>query len=732
MNDFTDDRSDLGGCAAEPIHIPGSIQPHGVLLAIRPDGLEIVQASGNVAWIVAGDVLGRVLTELPGMGGLAEALRGDLPSDGTATLCTLESGGQTWAVVAHRLPDLIIVEFEVSHAGAGSLDVLHPRIRRGVEALQAVADVPALAASIAQQVRELTDFDRVLVYRFDEDWNGIVIAEEGNGALPSYMNLRFPAADIPAQARELYRLNRLRLIPDAGYEPVPILPADPLDLSHSVLRSVSPVHAQYMRNMGTAASMSISILDEGRLWGLIACHNALPKRVPIHVRNACDFLGQIAAMLIGARTRSAEAAERVALHAVEARLLSYMAAEPRFIDGLTRHADDVLELTDAKGAALIFDGRCHLLGATPTEDQVLAITDWLNRTQPHDALFQTNALATHMPGAETFAEVASGVMGMTISQLHASYMLWFRPEVVQTVSWGGDPRKETGSINPRESFAAWRELVHQRAEPWTPAQMETVRSLQGAVTGIVMRKAEEMAELTEELRRSNKELEAFSYSVSHDLRAPFRHIVGYAELLREEENGLDARGRRYLDTIIESAFSAGRLVDDLLNFSQMGRAVLTPLPIDMNKLVAEVRRMLRPETEGRRIEWHVADLHPGVGDASFLRSVWQNLLSNAIKYTRGKDPASITITSTRGTGETVWSVADDGVGFDMAYVEKLFGVFQRLHRMEDYEGSGIGLANVRRIVERHGGRTWAEGALGKGATFHFALPDPVKEKTWQN
>jgi light-regulated signal transduction histidine kinase (bacteriophytochrome) len=178
-----------------------------------------------------------------------------------------------------------------------------------------------------------------------------------------------------------------------------------------------------------------------------------------------------------------------------------------------------------------------------------------------------------------------------------------------------------------------------------------------------------------------------------------------------------------VDTIIESAFSAGRLVDELLSFSQMGRASLLPIQVDMNRLVQDVRRTLGPETENREIEWRIPDLGTARADPVMLRLVLQNLLSNAIKYTRTRTPAVIEMGVERRPEEAIFFVRDNGVGFDMAYVGKLFGVFQRLHRVEDYEGTGIGLANVRRIVERHGGRAWAEGAVDAGATFYIALPN---------
>jgi chemotaxis family two-component system sensor kinase Cph1 len=215
--------------------------------------------------------------------------------------------------------------------------------------------------------------------------------------------------------------------------------------------------------------------------------------------------------------------------------------------------------------------------------------------------------------------------------------------------------------------------------------------------------------------------------VSHDLRAPFRHIVGYSELLKKQEGSdLSEKGRRYVDTIIDSAYTAGTLVDNLLRFSQMGRTALKPRRIDMRRLVDEIRQQLTVHASDRRVDWVIGDLPEVTADPVLIRLVFENLLDNALKYTRPREKARIEIGSTRKAGETIFFVRDNGVGFDMKYIDKLFGVFQRLHRMEDFEGTGIGLANVRRIVERHGGRAWAEGALDRGATVSIALPDETK------
>ncbi|CAO3402174.1 ATP-binding protein [Azospirillum palustre] len=728
---------DLDACAREPIHLPGSIQPHGHLLAVEADSLRLVCASAE-----AGAVLNRPPAESFGLpvdrlidcASTASLVRGlrNAPAE-PVQLEILSLRGGDHQAIAHRTGDLVILELEELPAtGAGTLEALYPQMREGIRRMQAAHDFDALLASTAAEVRSLTGFDRVLVYRFDEQWNGTVIAEDGNGRLPSYRGLRFPASDIPQQARRLYALNRLRLIADTRYQPVPLLSAKrdvpPLDLSFSVLRSVSPVHLEYMRNMGTPASMSISVMDGDRLWGLISCHHAEPRQVSFAVRTACDLLGQVLSSQMIALERALDADHRIRSKSTQARLLAHMAAAESFIDGLSEDREDLLGLVNADGAAILFDGDCRLIGRTPPQEVVEAIAAELAGQGIKD-LFVSHQLPAEMPAAAGMERTGSGLLAISISQLHPSYLLWFRPEIVQSIDWAGEPRKpldSSGGLSPRSSFEAWKETVRGLSLPWRHGEIEAAGDFRNAIVSIVLRKAEEMAALNEELRRTNGELAAFSYSVSHDLRAPFRHVTSYAELLRSRAGDkLSERERHYLDSIIEAASSAGRLVDGLLHFSQLGRTTLARVEVDVGQLVDEVRHLLEPDLQGRNVRWTVHPL-PGVtGDPTMLRLVVQNLLANAIKYTRDRTDPEIEVGCRSNADAHEFFVRDNGRGFDMAYAGKLFGVFQRLHREEEFEGIGIGLANVRRIVERHGGRVWAEGRLDHGATFHFSLPRSV-------
>jgi light-regulated signal transduction histidine kinase (bacteriophytochrome) len=730
-------QTDLETCAREPIHRPGSIQPHGALLVLDPANLGVLQASRNASALLGTAIeLGAPLTGAAGA--LGPYIRSWFDSEENFFQQITSIGDRPMHAFAHRSDDVLILEFEMVPASEPrSMERLLPRLKGFAEKLSAAADLKALSAAAAGHIRDLTGFDRVLVYRFDAEWNGHVLGEDGNGVLPSYLGLRFPASDIPAQARQLYKLNRLRIIPDADYTPVPIEPAAhpltgrPLDLSFAVLRSVSPIHLEYMRNMGTAASMSVSVIVNGELWGLVACHSREPHHVSLTVRDVCDLAAQAFATEIAARGRAGEAASRVELAGIQARLLARMTAAADWKTGLFAHEGDLLAQVNADGAAIISEEFTQTVGAVPEPAQIGAIVDWLE-SRGENELYASENLAAAMPDAAGFAELASGLLAVRISGLYPSWLLWFRPEVVRTVEWAGEPHKlvrEQGRIHPRNSFASWKEQVRQHAAPWSRAEMAAANDLRAAIIGIVLRRAEELAKLSTELQRSNKELEAFSYSVSHDLRAPFRHVVGYSELLREREKGLDETSRHYLGCIIDSAVAAGRLVDDLLNFSHIGRTSIAMRDLDMNKLVAEVRQSLALQVQDRNISWQIDPLPPAYGDPTLIRQVWYNLLENAVKYTRPRAEATITVTGSTAEREAAYRVEDNGVGFNMRYLDKLFGVFQRLQRAEDFEGTGIGLALARRIVERHGGRIWAEGEVDNGSSFYFALPVKEMEAT---
>jgi two-component system, chemotaxis family, sensor kinase Cph1 len=737
------DASAYAECAREPIHIPGGIQPHGVLIGLDAH-CNVQQISGNIeqfARRAPEEYLGKPLENVVGAqvaDRVAHCL-GRLTRDGaTVHVGNVVIDGWTqdgpFAIVVHRHDGLLFVEAEPAQDTADVFSTMYPLVRSFVSEVQSMRTVEQLCQFAATEIQRITGFGRTLVYQFDDEGHGHVLAEAIEPGYPSYLHQHFPASDIPAQARELYRRNRIRLISNADYQAAPLVPAQhpdtgrPTDLTYASLRSVSPVHLQYMRNMGTLASMSMSILVDDKLWGLISCHHATPRLPPFEVRTACEHVAQIVSLQIEARETQAEAHYRLELRRMLSKLLSSMANTDSFVEALVNDASDLLGFTRSSGAAVIFEGRTSLIGVTPSEHSVTALVDWLDH-QSEDVVLSDRA-SEDCPALHDSAEVA-GLLAVSISKIYRNYVIWFRREVVQTIEWAGDPRAKltslSSSLSPRESFDTWTDVVRNRSLPWRPAEREIALEFRAAVLGIVLRRAEEIAQLATELGRANHELEGFSYTVSHDLRAPLRHIVSFADLLRQMDGDkLSERGRGYLDRIVTSARFGGRLVDDLLSFAQLGRAALRPHRVDVRALVHTVIQNDIDEQSSARVRWTVDALPEIEGDQVFLHVAFTNVIANAVKFSQQREQPTIEIGAQTGagdlTGYNVYFVRDNGVGFDMRYVDKLFGVFQRLHVTEQFDGTGIGLANVRRIVERHGGRAWAEGAPDRGATFYMALP----------
>ena len=737
---------DLSSCDREAIRTPGSIQPHGFLLSLSDD-YQILQASSNLqqfTGMAAADAGGKALADVlgPDAAALLDARLqqcevGQRPS----FLCSLElDRAQHFDVLAHYYDRLLVLEFEArAEVAPADLRQLYRRVGDFLLQVNDAGSAEAMSRLAAQEIRAITGYGRVMVYQFDQDGHGHVMAECRDPDYPSYLGQRFPASDIPRQARELYALNRIRLIGDANYTPAPLVPANnpltsqPNDLSFAALRSVSPIHLQYMRNMGTLASMSVSLMVKGQLWGLISCHHATPCPVAFDKRTTCEQLGQILAMCIESREDADELAFRLEVRRVMVSMLAGLTQGADFLDNMTGVFPSLLQFARAGGVAIVVDERLMTYGDTPSDSDIRELVGWLG-LNAHGDVFHTDRLSHAFSPAARYKDSASGLLAMPISRIHKHYLLWFRPEIVHTIDWAGKPPDKSaagGALTPRISFDTWRETIHASSAPWHSGEIEMAVEFRSALLGIALERAEQMAELAEELGRANKELEAFSYSVSHDLRAPLRHIVGFSDLLLEAagNDSLEKR-QRFLKNIKDSARLAGKLVDDLLSFSQMGRAALRPVAINMGAMVRSCVDKLSIETRGRQIEWDIGQLPSLRADPTFLQLALYNLMSNAVKFTGQQESARIGIRTQETAGEWIFSVADNGVGFNMEYVHKLFGVFQRLHRLEDFQGTGIGLANVRRIIERHDGRVWAESSPGEGATFYFSIPkEPENQGT---
>lgn len=519
--------ADLSNCEREQIHLPGSIQPHGALLALSEPSLAISHASANAAELLGLDpdvsLIGR---ELASVGqNLAADIRRlsadrslDLPDIVTTTLDGTVA--EPFDCVVHRsAAGQLIVEFERALDGDRALSA---QLKSGIDAISAAASLQSLCDVTAQLLKQVLGHSRVMVYRFDPDGHGQVFAEQIDPDLESYLGNHYPASDIPKIARDLYLKNRVRMLVDVDYTPVPVLPlcdagsGTDFDMSLCHLRSMSPMHLQYLRNMGVASTLVASLATGGWLWGLIACHDPEPRRAGYSARAATELIAEVVATRISALESAAHARVERAVRRLDQSIVDLVAHDGDWPNALFDNAQGFLQAFDATGAVLTYDDGIVSVGSVPTEGQIRELTAWLDQRSAHQ-LFETAELGAVNPQLRSVSRIASGVLAIPVSRVGGEYLMFFRPEKVRTVVWGGDPRKpvevgrDVAEISPRRSFAQWRERLKETAVPWTLAELsaaaligESIRDLVHQIRAVRALIAHSQLEtLMEQLERSD-------------------------------------------------------------------------------------------------------------------------------------------------------------------------------------------------------------------------------------
>ena len=493
---------DLSNCEREPIHIPGRVQSFGALVAVSSDWI-VQHVSMNAEEYLGSppeDLLGTPLAHLvtpeamDAFRSRVQFLHQPDAVDRTFGVPLLE-GGPSVDTALHLSGTSVVLEFERSPRGAAAeyLGRVRPMIDRIAEA----GTVQEACEQAARQVRALTGFDRVMIYRFGQDDSGTVIAENMKAGLEPYLGLRYPASDIPRQARELYRRNLLRIISDvsdAGHVIEPMLNPEgkPLDLSMSTLRAVSPIHLEYLRNMGVGASMSISVLDRGKLWGLIACHHMSPRSLPYGIRTAAELFAQLFGLVLDQKRGANERSETARARALHDRLMAQLAEGSSIADNLGAVLENVGDLIANDGAAAWVDGQYTARGETPTREEFMGLVRFLNRTAASQ-IFHTDSIGRMYPAGAGFADRAAGMLVLPVSRSPRDYIVLFRREVARTIRWAGNPEKPVKlgpngvRLTPRESFAAWQETVRGASEPWTELEVQAAESLRVTLLEVVLR-----------------------------------------------------------------------------------------------------------------------------------------------------------------------------------------------------------------------------------------------------
>jgi len=518
----------LEDCERELIHLAGSVQPHGALLVLDDPELRVIQASENTdryLGVPHRELLDRPLEEtLPS---LAERLRslGERTTGSVRQALSFRPDGEPSEPrvgLVHRSPsDRLVLEVERDPAPDEGRPELSRRLTEAVRELGDARSRRELADVTARIVREITGYDRVMVYRFDRNGHGEVVAEARREDLEPYLGLHYPASDIPRRARSLYRLNRIRLLVDVDYDPVPIRPRrDPrtgeeFDMSLCHLRSMSPIHLQYLKNMGVAATLVSSLVKGNRLWGLVACHHYEPKELGYEMRAACTLLSEVFSARLAVLESLEFSEAELQVRRLESRLVAATGTGEDWRRELFRQPELLLRGVDASGVVLRYEGRFHTCGEVPGEPSLERLLDWI-RSEAEGPVLHCSAVPKANPALSDLAGPASGVLATEIDASAGEYLVWLRPERIEEVRWAGDPRKpvehgnEPGALSPRRSFAVWSELVRGTSRPWEEPEIAVARMIGSSLRDLVVQiqamrlllAARELERLRARLRRA--------------------------------------------------------------------------------------------------------------------------------------------------------------------------------------------------------------------------------------
>jgi light-regulated signal transduction histidine kinase (bacteriophytochrome) len=502
MHTAQDKNYDSEFCGSIPLHLINLIQPHGLLFILDKSDFRIVQLSENIEKAFGVPVqkfLGQPLSNFVEASQIEEIFsKTDTWNikDRIPVNLQLKIGNENkmFAATIHVKEAYIMVELEETRAEAAlqSFMRIYQEVKYIMAVLKEATTTQEIGSIATAEIKKLSGFDRVMLYQFDKDWNGTVIGEAREWDMEPYLHLRFPASDIPRQSRDLYFRNPYRLIPTCDFTPARLLPVvNPLtktftDLSESTLRSVPAVHIEYLRNMQVKASMSTAIIINNKLWGLISCHHKSAMYPGYEMRSAFELLANIISVQIAAKESERDLSYKSQLNVLNSRLLEQMYASKDFIKGLLVKSTTVMDLLGAGGVAVVYEGELHKIGKTPRTEQIKELIKWL-QMQKVEKVFATDSLSREFSKSQEYAGISSGLIALPVSYRKGDYILGFRPEVIQTVDWGGNPNEriqfepDGKTYHPRNSFAIWKETVKHTSLPWAVQEIEAAESLRTSI-----------------------------------------------------------------------------------------------------------------------------------------------------------------------------------------------------------------------------------------------------------
>ncbi|WP_227271572.1 ATP-binding protein [Roseobacter weihaiensis] len=720
----------LSNCDREEIHLSGMIQNIAALLVLDPSDHRILGASENVPDVyqipfdaILGQRLGQIDPEIVAE---LDAMERNQKIHPEILETQKTIGDDIYDVITHTHQGRRFVEFILNASPSASLARKKMRLCSPACAQIMGADSFDDAVQIAvDTVRELTGFARVKIYKFGPDWSGAVLAESGDGTLPSYLGLNFPDTDIPQQVRELMRIVPYRFIGNSQDDNFRIrtLPSEAgsLDMSWVMSRSVSAMHTAYLRNIGTNASFSCSLLNRGKLWGLIACHHTKETVVPADTWSLANEIG-IALMLKldqQERTQTAEMIRR--LRCVENEFASELRKKGDVEDVIKTLVPVLQKFLRADGFAFLYGVNLHTSGETPPPEFIRDLIHWIKANRSGSDQFQTIALHEDYPEAKEHIDSACGILVQPIIVHRVCQLLWFRGPVTRTVHWAGKPtakllidEKTGATLGPRTSFERWIEEHRNQSLPWEEPELEAAREIFKEFLDII---ASQLL-----LKEENSSLRQFAHIAAHDIQAPLRGISNALQWMVEDDYELQSL-QEHRDLAEQQALKLQRLTASLLEMSLLSEQKVEFSPYEMNDVIEDACNLMRVDIEASGTKVQVGSFPACVGAPDLITRIFMNLVGNAIKYAKPGTTPLIDISAEPSLDDWVRiTVTDNGPGIEKKYSKRIFEVSQRLVTEAEVEGSGFGLAICQRIATLHDGRVFLDETFENGARFVLELP----------
>ena len=717
--------TDINKCEDEPIHLIPNVQQFGCLLVLDYKDT-IIQCSNNTI-----DILNIASQELLGTK-IDKHISLDLKNTSGNNPIITTCNTIPILINVHEYESYVILDIEQLSDTDWDQFQFQQYMINSLNNLSNCNNLTDLSNNITQTTKDLFDYDRVMLYKFDEHWNGQIIAETKEEHLTSWLGINYPATDIPANARQLFLKQGVRVISNVEETNAALTPTvncvtnSLTDISKSHFRAASPFHIEYLKNMKVSATLTCAIVNDDKLWGLIACHNYSAKSLSFQKRQACLLYSKMISNQISIK-QSNFYLQKINNHStVRLKLVENMSEKWDLIKGLTQHNVTGLNLLESDSFIIAYNDTIYNLGNTLEQTILKKLIKELEQLTKQSDYFISNNISEDINWLKTYSKDISGVMYFRISKKSNESVLWIRKEKIDTKIWGGNLdkiniEKETNSrLSPRKSFEKWSQYVKHTAIKWEAHEVSAAKALVNDIKNIIVTKFSEVNKLNKQLRNLNQELESFSYSVSHDLRGPLRGIDGFANILKEDYfDVLDDFGKESVETIINSAEKMNSLMDDILSYSGLSKVDKIDDYHNLNNIISDVLKdndLLKNNPKTNII------INPNLpeifGDKMMIYQLISNLITNAFKYSSKVENPKIEIDYYNDGEKNIYFVKDNGIGFKPEYSKKIFGVFMRLTN-KDYSGTGVGLAIAQRIVYRHSGDIWAESQLNKGAKFNF-------------